>query len=371
MASLQCPRICLIIPHLGGGGAEHVIETLARNLNTGKYEIHLVLTGPCGAQADSFPKRITIHQLRARRVRHSALRLLRLIRQLQPSALLSGIAHLNLLLLLLRPLLPRATRIIVRQNGALSASFAAHHHPRLARCAYSLAYRRADKVVCQSESMAHEIACQLRVPVDKLLVLPNPTDVQSIRQAAPSCEPEDRRLLLLAVGRLAAEKGFDTLLDAFAGIRKTYPSADLIIAGEGPLKTALIERAQALGILDRVHLPGYVLNPHHQFGHASLFVISSRTEGLPNALLEAAAAGLPIVAAPASSDIIDLLQGKEGAWLASDTSSQALRSAIETALQQIQLRRRFTHQWIVRFDLSCAIPAYENVLDRLVAGVAT
>ena len=371
MASQQRFRICLLIPHLGGGGAEHVIETLARNLNSEKYEIHLVLTGSSEPHANSFPARISIHNLNARRVRHSLPRLLRLIWHLRPSVILSGIAHLNLLLLILRPLLPRATRVIVRQNGALSASFAAHHLPRLARCAYSLCYRRADQVVCQSESMAHEIACELQVAAEKLLVLPNPTDVKRLRQSASSLAADDHWPLLLAVGRLAPEKGFDILLDAFAATQQTFPSADLIIAGEGPLKAALIQRAEALGIRSRVHFPGYVCNPIQQFPHASLFAVSSRTEGLPNALLEAAAAGLPIVTTPASADIVDLLRGKEGAWLAPEISSLALRSALESALNETQLCRRFTHSWIDRFDLSRAIPAYESAIDRLILRVAS
>lgn len=369
MASGKCPRVCLLIPHLGGGGAEHIIETLARHLNSEKYDIHLLLTGSCDPQTHCFPARITVHQLGARRVRHCALRLLRLIRQLRPSAILSGIAHLNLLLLLLRPLLPRVTRIIVRQNGALPESFAAHRYPRLMRRVYAHAYRQADSVVCQSQCMANEISRLLSVAPEKLLVLRNPTDVRRLRQFAQSIGPDTRRLQLLAVGRLAPEKGFDILLDAFAGVQQTFPSTHLTIAGEGPLKDALIQRAQSLGILDSVHFPGYLHKPHPQFAQASLFVLSSRTEGIPNVLLEAAAAGLPIAATPASPDLVDLLQAKEGAWLASEVSSQALRNAIETALRIAMSRRRFHHPWINGFDLARVIPAYESALDRLIAGV--
>lgn len=368
MTSPRCPRICLLIPHLGGGGAEHVIETLARHLNPEKYEIHLVLTGSCKSEAKSFHPRITIHQLRARRVRHSALRLLHLLWQLRPVAILSGIAHLNLLVLALRPFLPPRTRILVRQNGALSASFSSHPYPRIARYAYSHAYRQADSVVCQSESMAMEIALRLQVAVEKLLVLPNPTDVHRLRHSTPSLQIDNDRHLLLAVGRLAPEKGFDILLDAFAGICATFPSAELVIVGAGPLKAALIQRAQALGILHLVRFPGHLSDPLHHFVHASLFVLSSRTEGIPNALLEAAAVGLPIVAVPASPGIVDLLNGQEGAWLATGISPKELRNALESALKSTHSRCRFDHPWIKNFDLSCAIPAYENALDRFIAG---
>jgi glycosyltransferase involved in cell wall biosynthesis len=175
-------------------------------------------------------------------------------------------------------------------------------------------------------------------------------------------------LLVLAIGRLVPEKGFDILLDAFAALSPPFHSAELIIAGTGPLKDALMQQAQALRIDHRVHFPGHVPDPICHFPHASLFLLSSRTEGLPNALLEAAASGLPVVATPASPGLIDLLQNQDGAWIAIDVSSGALRIALETALNGIQSRNRFNHAWIDQYDLSRAIPAYEAVIDRVIAG---
>lgn len=369
MASPQRVRICLLIPHLAGGGAEHVIETLARHLNPEKYDIHLVLTGSSESPMEPFNHRVTIHQLRASRVRKSAFGLVKLLWRLHPHALLSGIAHLNLLVLSLRPVLPRNTRIIVRQNGALAATFASHTHPRLAARAYAHTYRRAERIICQSDSMAREIACELEIEAQNLIVLPNPTDVQRLRETAASSSQRINEAvpLLLAFGRFVPEKGFDLLVDAFAALSAEFGATELVIAGEGPSKAALIQQANALGLRDRIHFPGHLAQPLHQFGHASMFVLSSRTEGLPNALLEAAAIGLPIVATPASPGIVDLLQNKEGAWLAADISSSALCNALQTAMKAIQCRRRFNHPWIERFRLSNAIPAYEAVIDRLIA----
>jgi glycosyltransferase involved in cell wall biosynthesis len=363
----QHPRILLLIPHLGGGGSERVIETLARSLNPDKYDIHLALITRSPHNSRVLPASITIHEFRATRVRHSAFKMLRLIWRVRPNLVLSGIAHLNLLILSLRPLLPPQTRIMIRQNGALSATLAVHRRRRLARNAYSLSYRRADIVISQTESMALELQRELQLSPHKSVVLANPTDLEHLRLPIPPASAELNRLTLLAIGRLVPEKGFDLLLEAFASLSAPFQFSELIIAGTGPEQSALQHQAHSLRIHRRVHVTGHVSDPVSRFRHASLFVLSSRTEGLPNALLEAAAAGFPIVATPASPGIADLLQNRQGVWLASDVSHGALRIALGNALTAIQPGQRYLHRWIEPYDLPHAIPAYENAIDCAIA----
>ena len=356
-----------MIPHLGGGGSERVIETLARSLNPDKYDIHLALITRSPHNSRVFPASSTIHELRATRVRHSAFKLLRLIWRLRPSLVLSGIAHLNLLILSLRSLFPPQTKIMIRQNGALSATLAVHRRHRLAHNAYSLSYRRADMVISQTESMARELQRELHLSPHKSVVLANPIDLEHIRLPIPPASAELNRLTLLSMGRLVPEKGFDLLLEAFASLSAPFQSSELIIAGTGPEQSALQQQATALCIHHRVHFTGHVSDPVIRFPHTSLFVLSSRTEGLPHALLEAAAAGLPIVATPCSAGLADLLRNRECVWLASDESPDALRIALEQALTVIRPGQRHHHRWIEPFDLSQAIPAYENAIDCAIA----
>jgi len=370
MSSLQRPTVLLLIPHLGGGGSERLIETLARSLDPERYDVHLALITSAEIESRQFPPTVSVHKIGARRVRTGVFGLLRLIWRVRPSLILSGISHLNLLVLALRPFLPRMTRIIVRQNGELAATLAPH--PRLfARRAYMLGYCRADHVICQTEAMAREIHRGLAVEPSKLLVLPNPTAIHHIRTSIRLNPGQASSVVtLLSIGRLVPEKGFDILLDAFASSSFPYRSAKLIIVGSGPEQRRLQQQADALKIADRVHFAGHVPDPVIRFRHASLFVLSSRTEGLPNAMLEAAAAGLPIVATPSSPGVLDLLHDREGVWLADEVSSDALCVALKTALTSFQPGRRYPHAWVERYDLSRAIPAYEAAMDRVIAGSA-
>src|SRR5664279_4808635 len=117
-------RVLLLIPHLDGGGAEHVTALLACGLSQEKYELHLGLVTQASSDSLSFPPWVTLHALGARRVRSGVFGLLRLVRRLKPDVILSGMAHLNFLVLLLRLFFPSATRVLVRQNGTVSAALA-------------------------------------------------------------------------------------------------------------------------------------------------------------------------------------------------------------------------------------------------------
>ena len=116
-------------------------------------------------------------------MRAGAFRLLRLVRRVKPGLILSGIFHLNFLVLLLRPFFPYGTRVLVRQNGTVSSALAFGGLPWTTRLLYRLLYRRADRVICQTQAMAEDLAQELGLPEDRLAVLPNPVDVEEIRHS--------------------------------------------------------------------------------------------------------------------------------------------------------------------------------------------
>jgi glycosyltransferase involved in cell wall biosynthesis len=360
----------LLIPHLGDGGAERVTELLARNLSAEKYELHLGLITQ--AQADEeLPSWVHVHALGARRVRGGAFRLFRLVRKLKPDLILSGMFHLNFLVLLLRPFFPPNTRVMVRQNGTVSSALAFGGLPGYTRLLYRLLYHRADQVICQTQSMADDITNELRIEQSRLTVLPNPVDVEEIRSSVgPKPAPQtvsctDTSSRLLAMGRFSPEKGFDLLLRAFASIRPEFPEASLLIAGAGPEESRLKALCRALGLDSAVRFAEPLDRPWTLFQEATLFVLSSRHEGLPNALLEAAAGGLPIVALPASGGIVDLLRAQPGVWLAPEVSAEAMAASLLTALRALRPGDRFAHPFVEAFCIDRAISAYENLIDRM------
>jgi glycosyltransferase involved in cell wall biosynthesis len=378
------PRVLLLIPHLGGGGAEKVIALLARHLSREKYELHLGLAAQSVAALArapnlSLPPGIGIHALGASRVLFSTPRLLPLVRRLRPHLILCGIFHLSFLVLLLRPLFARPFRVtgvsvLIRHNSALNLG----SDPFFTRLLYRTLYPRADTVICQSPAMARELARDLNIPPGRLMVLNNPIDLDSIRSVSgQTSDPMTAPTLpgpwpsLVAIGRLSREKGFDLLLEALPRIRLCFPAAGVAIAGTGPERLALEAQARRLGLSEAVRFTGALPEPATLFRAASVFVLSSRRDAMPNALLEAAAAGLPLVATPASAGLVELLRGQPGVWLAADTSAAALADALLLAFNQLAPGQRFPHPFIESFGIKRAIPAYEALIDQsLEASVA-
>ena len=140
--------------------------------------------------------------------------------------------------------------------------------------------------------------------------------------------------LVMAAGRLVEEKGFDTLIRAFAEVRSVLP-CKLIILGEGPLRTELERLTRTLDLEGEVLLPGQVENVFACFARASVFVLSSRREAFGNVLVEALACGVPCVATACSSGGPQeiLANGRYGTLIPVDEVDQ-LAHAIGTILQQ-------------------------------------
>lgn len=362
-------KLLLLIPHLGGGGAERVFALLARHLDPLRFEIHLGLIARDFPGAEALPAHVQIHRLESHRVRRAGFALVRLARRIEPDVLLSGMAHLNFLLLLLKPFLPRQTRVLVRQNTTASSAA----NSRVAQLAYRRLYPRAEGIVCQSQAMADDLAERFGIPPRMIVVLANPIELlrQPTENEAGTCDsfwPSSSWPRILAVGRLSPEKGIDLLLCALAEILPQFPRAHLTVLGAGP-------EANSLGKLSReLHLEGVVTFAGHRqdladfFGDATLFVQPSRYEGMPNALLEAAAAGLPIVATPSSGGLRDLLRCAPGTRLSPEITVESLANTLVHALSDLKSTgyspARFAHAFLKPFEIENAIAAYAETLER-------
>jgi glycosyltransferase involved in cell wall biosynthesis len=359
-------KLLLLIPHLGGGGAERVTSLLAAYLDPSRFEIHLATIAADQPGAQLPPPWVTVHRLNRTRVRHAALPLLQLVRSIQPDAILSNMAHLNFLLLALKPFLPAGIRLLARQNTTASSAASSCR----TRAAYRLLYPQADAILCQSPAMADDLACNFFISRAKLAVLPNPIDIPAIRASVktkPSVSPTDPRLL--CVTRLAPEKGVDLLLSALPAVLQRYPSLRLTVLGTGSEEPHLRQLACRLQLNGSLTLAGFHPAPAGFYPQTTLFVLPSRYEGLPNALLEAAAAGLPIAAMPASAGLCDLLAGAPGVWLASSISPESLAETILRALDELSASppARFEHAFLAPFELPRAIAAYAACIEQCLA----
>lgn len=353
-------RVLLLIPRWNAGGAARVSGNLARGLSQCGHDVHLALvTGHISGELSGAG--CATHCLGCSHVRWSARSLVSLVRKLRPQLILSNMAHLNQLVLALRPALPSGIRIVVRNDGGIRPERLSSFRRR----AFRSLHNTADALVCQSEQMKAELASELGRS-DRLHVLPNPVEIKAIRAQEQEASPwRGAGPNLLGIGRLVRQKGFDLLLQAFSDLAAHFPASQLTILGDGPERSALAEFAQQLGIASRVHLAGEVPDPYAWFPEASAFILSSREDAMPNALLEAAAAGLPIVATRAHGGVPDLLRHQPGAWLAPELTSSALAATLREALSSLTPKQRFHHAWLEPFAWNSAIARYDRLIRSL------
>ncbi|MBN7768873.1 glycosyltransferase [Marinobacter daepoensis] len=139
--------------------------------------------------------------------------------------------------------------------------------------------------------------------------------------------------VVLGVGRLSREKGFDRLIHGFARIAQTDPSTGLLIVGEGAHRTVLEQLVSELNLEDKVFLPGYVANVSAVMAKASVLCLASHTEGLPITLLEGMNLGVPVVVS-AVGDMPAVLGEGCGGTVLEDLSAKPLSEALSEAMAQ-------------------------------------
>jgi len=226
-------------------------------------------------------------------------------------------------------------------------------------------YGAADKVVAVSTGVASDLSRFGRLPDGKIRVIHNPVFDPDI--AALSRQPVTHSWfvpggppIILAVGRLHRQKGFDVLLEAFAKARAEV-DCRLVILGEGPERAALAAQSERLGLAYDIDMPGFSENPFPLMAQAGAFVLSSRWEGFPNALVEAMACGAPVIATDCPSGPHEILDGI--APLVPVDDADALGRALIATLSSPPDTAR-TQARAQMFSVSAAADQYLTALEQ-------
>jgi glycosyltransferase involved in cell wall biosynthesis len=168
-------------------------------------------------------------------------------------------------------------------------------------------------------------------------------------------------LVIGTVGRLTEQKGYGFLVEAAAPVLQRLPDAYFLIVGDGELRQTLMDQASRLGIASRVVFTGPRSDVEELLMCMDLFVSSSLWEGLPTAIMESMAAGVPVVATDIPGTR-ELIQNQVTGWLSPAANSQALADTIIAALNSPALRReiaRRASEAIQRFSIAAVAERYE------------
>lgn len=367
-------RITAVIHSLHGGGAERVMANLVSRLAARGHQVTLI-TLDDGAN-DRHAVSNAVARLHVDSGRQAAGRIARMftagkrlaglrraIRQTAPEVVLSFCDATNVSTLLAT--FGLTIPVVVSERSDPAAQRLTPGKAWLRR----RLYRRAAEVVVLTPAAAETVAPWIRrSPVIIPSAVDPPPEEES--EAGAELDGEARRggrKTIIGVGRLEPEKGFDLLLEAFARLSADFPDWDLEIHGDGSQLESLRKSCHRRGLNERVRWPGWTRPIWPALRAADLFVLPSRYEGFPSALLEAMAVGLPCIATDCPSGPRAIIRHSLDGLLVPPNDPAALATAMGRCMADEDERDRLGEQArdvVTRFGWEALVDAYVEVLER-------
>jgi len=355
-------RVAIFLPALYGGGAERTMLKLAGGIAERNYMVDLVLARARGPYLAEIPQKVRVIDLNASRDLFSLFSLVQYLRKARPAVLFSGL-HTNIIAIVARKIAGVPTRLVVSERNTFSIrteSFSSDFRMRLMPKLVKLLYPLSDWVVAVSKGVAEDLVEQVGVPQERITVIYNPVVTPELKTKAAdrldhSWFKTGKPPVILSVGRLSIQKDFTTLISAFARVREAS-DARLLILGEGDERQALEDQIRKLGLEQHVCMPGFVTNPYPYMREATVFVLSSKYEGLPGVLIEALYCGTRLVATDCPSGPREVLCDGSYGQLVPVGDAELMAQAIGKALRE-DVSAAHEAGW-KRFELETVVDQY-------------
>lgn len=365
-------RVMQVTDDLGVGGLERVVSLLCRHLDPARFESSALCLREGGEFADELSADgIPVHVLpwSSDRVDYTAFR--RVAEVLRRERI--DVIHTH-----------NTGPFFHGGLGATLAGVRTHIHTDHARTfpdrmrwmvAEHLLSHLAYRVVGVSEHTTRNLVRYERIPESRLVTIPNGIDLpppsRPRREVRASLGLPDDVPVVGTAGRLTHQKGLEYLVRAAAALRPRHPGLHTLIVGEGPEREPLEELARSLGVQDRVLFLGVRMDIADLFGALDLYALPSRWEGLPMAILEAMAAGLPVVASSVGGVPTAIRHGQEGLLVPAEDDG-ALAQALDEVLSDPSTLARMgsasRRRYEARFTVSTMALRYQQLYLRRPAG---
>ena len=366
-------KVLINLPALYGGGAERLVLNLMRHLDRTAFMPSLFLMKRQGVYFEEVPDdvSITAGTERETRVRKVFLQVMwRYLKAAREHDIL--VAGLELESTYLAYLAGRVFHKPVVGWVHIPLTEYLNLLPKWHRAAVAYIYPRLDCVVCVSEGSASAVRTVATLAPKRVRVIHGPFDLDAplrrASEAPPWAHEEDKRPVVVAIGRLNAQKGFDNLLQAHRLARSAGMDYRLWILGEGPLRGELTSLIDRLQIADSVKMPGFLPNPYPALRHAAVFVMSSRFEGLPLALFEALSLGTPCLSTNCPTGPAEILDNGRYGMLTPVEDEKALADALCRLLRDDALRTKLGRAGrgrATRYGLQLGMPTWQSLLSEL------
>jgi GalNAc-alpha-(1->4)-GalNAc-alpha-(1->3)-diNAcBac-PP-undecaprenol alpha-1,4-N-acetyl-D-galactosaminyltransferase len=361
-------RLTLVVPSLELGGAEHVVAQMANHWAALGDQVTVITLSSAAGDTYSLRTEVTrialnaMHESRGaiEAVSHNLarIRLLRAaIARSAPETVISFTNRMNVLTVLAcRPL---GVDIVISERIDPSRYAIGRAWSWLRRRVYP----SARALVVQTDRVRLQMLGIMRGR--PIYVIPNA--VFTAATTSSVTRDSDGARWIVGVGRLTSQKGFDLLIEAFSQIAERHPDWSLKILGQGPARETLEQLIAAKKLVGRVILAGWKKDPAADLRQGELFVLSSRFEGFPNALLEAMACGLAAISFDCESGPAEIIRDGVDGLLIPSEDTVALAAAMERLITDEPLRRRLGSEALrvgERFGVEQYFQRWEAVLRR-------
>lgn len=298
---------------------------------------------------------ITVHQLNLNSMKFSFLPIILKVRELKPDIVFSTVTIMNVVVVVSSFFFPKV-KLIARESSILSINNKYSKIGYLVDWAIKILYRRFDWIVAQSLAMREDLMKNYHLPEKKIIQIYNPVDI--IAGAGPTKSNTNRTPVLLTVGNLRKEKGYDRLLKVLAELEIDF---QYYIVGEGAEEQKLKKLCHELQLEDKVNFVGKIADPSTFYSKADFYLIGSYYEGFPNALLEAGLFGLPAIAFDVPGGIKEIITDSSG-LVVEDNNFEAYRQGIVSMTLQNWDREKIALDIRERFDHHLLMGKYYNLL---------
>lgn len=358
----RAARIVFLLPTFDVGGAERVVVRTARGLDRSRFQPHVLGLVRGGGrllselEAADVPATSLVASSAERL--QAVWRLWRWLRRERPDVLLTYMFHANLV----GRVLGRAAGVKVIISSERVVAWESPARVRVNR----LTARLADVVTTNSEAGMAYWQSALKLPSSRMRLIYNGVDTEVFSPRPRSGAP----LVIGNLSRLHVAHDHGTLLRALAGLRSAGVDWTCVVAGDGPEREALARQAAALRLGDRVRFIGHVTDPVGFLHGLDIYVQPSISAGLPNAVLEAMACGLPCVATDVGGTAELVLDGRTG-YLVAARDPATIAARLGQLLADPGLRTRMAAAGRARveqmFSLTAMVRATESLLDELLS----
>jgi glycosyltransferase involved in cell wall biosynthesis len=371
-AADDVPRIALLLATSGHSGVDRAMQNLIPALAARGYHVDLLHVRRHGPHLEEAIPGVNIVDLGTRHTYTSLPAVVRYLRRVRPTVMLSDKDRVNRTALLARFLAGVPTRLVLSSGTTISIDLESRSafERWLQRNSMGKLYPYADNVIVTSEGVADDMSRYTGLARQRIEVVPSPViPDRLLQQEQPVPDHpwfKDTTPLILSVGELCERKDFETLLRSFAQLRRQR-SCRLMILGRGRRRERLLQLAEELGVSEDVELPGFVPSPYAYMAHADLFAFTSRWEGLGFVIIEALAMGTPVVSTDCPSGPAEILQHGRFGQLVPIGDHQALAAAMAATLDQ-PLPATTLRQAIEPYTVSAATDSYLQAMGLSAQG---